>query len=739
MLFLESLNEQALHLIDGPKQEVDRIVAPAATRRPPLPERPASADAPKPRCATPAGSTSLGRSSSARPLSRVGGADTLDCAVAAAGEQEHGYLPSSWQSPVPSRHPGESGELPEPEEAPGPEEVDSFGLAAVYARAEQGVSTPPAVDRLAAGQADSDALGVTDDLWAAAGSSPSIEGEVEHPSAASSSRAVPAARKRRSPSHNAEASALVARGSAPEERVLDIAQGIESDNVMRLLQTPRAKEACKKLGITPGDLRPRRLQDFVQIGDLPERAQMRFNHHENKRQQKLKEVLAERSKIVKDRMEKEVNGAGRADFQSLQMIEDILDQEARRLERQVRSQVRQSEITERDNKQQLEKEQKLRERKQHMNRVCSKAEYLKEQRALQVREDNGSRFQRKAELLEHQEQDLANRNAEFLALQLEEEVRLQEFKFRKASEVQDQGEKWRRKMEIVESKQDELRAEAIVKGEEKLADYQDRLELLDEKRTQENNEKLMRHEEKHLRIVDAHEKRHQLDRLGEQRRSEVAQQLERREQRIDTLCVLKDQILEQRRARNQARVVNKERAVDIRSYAPGPGAYEPQPSTLNDVPGAKISSARPKAGEGSIDAAVARAKSVPAPGSYNPKQLPTGQGPLGACGGPKFREGKKKTFLDEQAREARNLPGPGAYESSKNLQADQGTRFGRDYMEFLNAGGAVSGPGRAASWSRINDSCTPGPAAYNIASCGKPRLLQRSNQSLPVLSKALAD
>jgi len=735
MLFLESLNEQALHLIDGPKQEVDRIVAPAP-RRPPCPDgRPASADhAVKPRCATPSGRTPVGRSSSARPFSRAGAGDTLDCAVAAAGEQEHGYLPSSWQSP-PAGH--QSVELPEPEEAPRLEEVDSFGLAAVYARAEHDVKAPvPAVDRLAAGVVGSDDFGSPDDIWSAAGLDPVLE-NVDAPTAATSSRAAPAPRKRRSQSHNPEASAIVARGAAPEERVLDIAQGIESDNVMRLLTTPRAKEACKKLGITPGELRPRRLQDFVQIGDLPERAQMRFNHHENKRQQKLKEVLAERSKIVKDRMEREVSGVGRADFQSLQMIEDILDQEARRLERQVRSQVRQSENVEKDNKQQIEKEQRLRQRKQHVSRVCSKAEFLKEQRALQVREDVDSRFQRNAELLEHQEQDLANRNAEFLALQLEEEVRLQEFRIRKATDVQDQGEKWKKKMEIVERKQDELREDAFVRGEEKLADYHDRLDSLDDRRTNDNNEKLMRHEEKHLRIVDAHDKRQQLDRLSEQRRAEVAQQLERREQRIDTLCSLKEQILEQRRARNQSRVVNKERGVDIRSYGPGPGAYEPQPSTLNDAPATKISNLKTRPGEGSIDAAVARARSVPAPGSYNPKVLPTGQVPLGACGGPVLREGKKTTFLDEQAREARKLPGPGAYESGKNMNREQATRFGRDYMEFLNAGGAASGAGRAASWARINDNCTPGPAAYNIASCSKPRPLQRSNQSLPILSKAL--
>merc|ERR1719281_1774511 len=83
-----------------------------------------------------------------------------------------------------------------------------------------------------------------------------------------------------------------------DEQVLDMAQQIENRNLSRLLDTPRTKEACKRTGILPSELRVKALQDFAIIGDRPERQRMRFDHYESKRQEKLKIVLAERSKLM---------------------------------------------------------------------------------------------------------------------------------------------------------------------------------------------------------------------------------------------------------------------------------------------------------------------------------------------------------------------------------------------------------------------------------------------------------
>merc|ERR1719364_188950 len=106
-------------------------------------------------------------------------------------------------------------------------------------------------------------------------------------------------------------------------------------------------------------------------------------------------------------------------------------------------------------------------------------------------------------------------------------------------------------MEVIERRQESLMQEREATGVSKLVDYQRRLDILDQRRDSELKHKLMRHEEQSLRLVDAHEKRKQLERLEHQRRQEVANKLENQQQRVETLLSVKEQILEQRRVRNQ--------------------------------------------------------------------------------------------------------------------------------------------------------------------------------------------
>lgn len=518
-----------------------------------------------------------------------------------------------------------------------------------------------------------------------------------------------------------------------ESRVLEIAQDVEANNMMRLLSTPRAKEACKRLGILPDELRVKRLQDFAVIGDHPARQQMRFNHYENKRQHKLKEVLTERSKVVREQIEKEVNGGAFAGFQSLQMMEALLDQEAKRMERDVKTHVRLHGAIEKQNQEFISKERLFAEREAQRSRARQTVEASKEQRAIQLRSQSEAKFRRCSELIEQSEHDMAERNASYVAQMLDDEQRLQDLHRERQDRVHGKSEKWQQKMEVIEQRQEDLRAERQAEGLSKMATYHCKLELLDQKRDSDFKEKMIKHEEQSLKLVDAREKRVQLDRQSERRRMEVANKLESQEQRIDTLFSLKDQILEQRRARNQQRLKEKSHTLQLRSEGPGPAAYDPKPSSVSEGHAPKISSARTKIlNDASIDAAVERAQHLPAPGQYDPKVLPTGDVGWGG-GGPVLRNGKKTTYLDQRAREVRDCPGPGAYNCAPGMIKEHVAKFGRNYMACLEVGR----PPKPPAWAKTSDGCGPGPAAYNLDKASR-RQIRRTSRSLPALARALS-
>lgn len=664
MLFVESLNEQALQLLDGLKKESDNFTF----------GRPASA----PR----------GHASDTAAVGDNHDVEEAPTTRSTPSKRPRCQKESADAAPVQSPAEGEPEPCPQPAET-----TDGAGSVPV---SESASRAPSAIPPLRMGR-----------------QSPC---NVEGGTTASPPRA-----------SSEGPSVLARRGDMQEKDVLDIAQDVESNNMMRLLSTPRAREACKRLGILPNELRVKRLQDFAVIGDLPERQQMRFNHFENKRQQKLKEVLGERSKIVQEQMEKEVSGPACVGFQALQMMEDMLDQEAKRMERDLKAQSRLHSIAEKHNEELLVKERRRRQREDEQNRAREKAEALREQKVLQIRSQSEAKFRRQAELAGQAEREFAERNMSIVLQHEDEDLRLQEFLREKQERAQDRSEQWQQRMEVIERRQESLMQEREATGVSKLVDYQRRLDILDQRRDSELKHKLMRHEEQSLRLVDAHEKRKQLERLEHQRRQEVANKLENQQQRVETLLSVKEQILEQRRVRNQQ---GGPKIADVQTVGPGPAAYDPKPSCVTEAAAPKISSARSKSlVTGSIDAAVARARSQPAPGQYDPKVLPSGDGQWDG-GGPVMRGGERRqTYLDQQAREARHVPGPGAYHSDQgSMKPKHGVKIGRDYVSGL--------PPRPPAWAKTGDSCTPGPAAYNIDPTGRRRLL-RAHQSLPMLAKAL--
>merc|ERR1719398_564523 len=201
---------------------------------------------------------------------------------------------------------------------------------------------------------------------------------------------------------------------------------LEGGSVQRLLDTPRTKEAFKRSGIQKNELTVKAFQDFYVAGDLPEKQRLRFNHYETRRQEKLNLVLQERARVIAER----ANASGTGDalnYQSLQLMEGLLDTEAKRLEKTLRAQLRYHQAVERENGLQLDKEKGLkskldyRKERQHVARSQFDAKSLQLKEIAMAKEKHSQEIQAKLEAMGEQEQ------TKHIAALLDEEVRLKDF------------------------------------------------------------------------------------------------------------------------------------------------------------------------------------------------------------------------------------------------------------------------------------------------------------------------
>merc|ERR1719316_1020778 len=133
---------------------------------------------------------------------------------------------------------------------------------------------------------------------------------------------------------------------------------------MELRDSPRTREALRRTGITWEEVQIRDPGSFRVYGaDLPEAQRMRFQHYEVRRQEKLDIVIRERKKIVAAvRPGMSSDGADPQAARNLAAIETLLDDELRRLEKNLRSQVRVHAAVEQGNTAQLLREEKLQQK-----------------------------------------------------------------------------------------------------------------------------------------------------------------------------------------------------------------------------------------------------------------------------------------------------------------------------------------------------------------------------------------
>jgi len=516
------------------------------------------------------------------------------------------------------------------------------------------------------------------------------------------------------------------RGSKDENQFDD------AGTMHKVLETPRTREACNRLGMLVGELQFRGFADFAVPGDIPEKQRLRFQHAETKRQEKLSLVLAERAKVIADEMQNHDGPSG----QFLLMMESLLDKESKRLEMDLKAQLRYHSSIEKENGEQLNKEDDMKTknaRREQRRDVVSRgleAKAAKSKAAADAKkkhnEELNGHIKAKMQAAKENQQDKIR----------SEELRLQEYFKKREKSNMEKSEKWNKKLKGMSEKSNQLTMEKDLKGQLFLFNLAARFEKLNQTKLEDEKSRQVRCEERQLRLQDTRQKKNRIDRQWDFRREKLNDQLREGNERVETLLGLKDQLLSQRKARmGRQEACKAHRATSLqRDCGAGPGQYEAhRDRSMHETPvPAKIVQSR-VSHEQFVEDLAGVTKGNPPPGSYDVDVLPNGEKVMGGGFAARMGKGIRNTYLDDAIRLAKDAPGPGNYES-RNTITHIGPKMPKEIIE--DKGDWENAPKKFPAWAQPAAE-SPGPTAYTIDKFQRQENLKRMSRSMPSLSKAM--
>jgi hypothetical protein len=494
-------------------------------------------------------------------------------------------------------------------------------------------------------------------------------------------------------------------------------------------KTPRLLEALQRIGLMYADLQPRTLASFSVPGEFMERTRMRYEHYETKRMERIQLALAERAKVIAESQQTGDGPSGPL----LVVMESLLDKESKRLEQDLKAQLRFHNAVQRENDAQLNKEDQTRQKdarrvdrkKFAEKQLAAKAADVHDVAAAhkKLNDDHNGKLQQKRE----------DARAKQVSDLLEEELRLQAFRNKQAERNDQKSQAWKAKLAKMQAGYDEVLAEKDKNGRALLDTHKRKLATVEKNRADDRKAQMMRCEEQQLHLEDVRMKKDRIDRQDDYRRGRLNQQISDGVERVETLLGLKEQIQLQRMARavagEGARAISLQRDCGV-----GPGQYEQhrdacfQDATVPKMVKSNISH------EQFVEDIAKVTAGNPAVGSYDPTRLPNGE-LIDQCSGiyPKMGNTKKTSYLDDAIRLAKPNPGPGTYEAKPQL-SHIGSKLVRDYIK--DQGDDENAERRWPMWARPNVD-SPGPMAYTIDKFQRKDRLQRAQKSMPSLTKAM--
>jgi hypothetical protein len=511
-----------------------------------------------------------------------------------------------------------------------------------------------------------------------------------------------------------------------------VGSGLDAASVAntKILDTPRTREACRSLGLVIEDLHFRPKEAFAIPGDMKEKQQMRYEHFEKKRKEHLAQVLAERAQVISRNARKgEVPGVQSAQF--LSMLESLFEKEAKRLETDLKNQLRSHSSLVKENEEQLRKEEdNLRREEERLARRL-KVDKVKEETGERTREKCDLRLQKNKEVNKQMQDEFLEKQKKFAEAQQAESFRLARKMEEKNQKSAEKSAYWKARVEGMKVKQKEAIIQRREEGVKRIDIIEAKIGAVTMRRDQETVNRQIRSEEQHLHLMDVRSQKDRIDRCENYKRDKLRDEIDGNIERIETLLALKDQLLEQRKARtSKGEATRGSRGLNLRrDCLPGPGQYEMPSTSLNEMPIMRMAkSVVPNF----IDQTTKATAANPAPGTYDTDILPNGK-KVSDSGPPvNFGKGNRTTFLDEAMQAKESVPAPGSYKTQLSGLDPRATKMRR---ESINDQGLDKfSAKRFPLWARPGTE-TPGPAGYNTDAYTRKEVLRRAQKSLPNLTK----
>merc|ERR1719440_2561151 len=231
----------------------------------------------------------------------------------------------------------------------------------------------------------------------------------------------------------------------------------------KILDTPRTREACRSLGLAIEDLHFRPYESFSLPGDMKEKQQMRYEHSEKKRKEHLAQVLAERANvIVRNAKKGEVPGVQSAQF--LSMLESLFEKEAKRLEVDLKNQLRAHSMVIQENEAQLKKEEDILSKRAKRDIQRADAEKIKAEVGVRTREKTNQRQEVNQQANKKLEDEYLEKQKKFAEEQTAEEYRLQRWAEEKVVMSAEKSKVWKERVDGMKVKKKEAVKARVEEG-----------------------------------------------------------------------------------------------------------------------------------------------------------------------------------------------------------------------------------------------------------------------------------
>eukprot|EP00744_Colponema_vietnamica_P006331 GILI01009208.1.p1 GENE.GILI01009208.1~~GILI01009208.1.p1 ORF type:complete len:776 (+),score=156.71 GILI01009208.1:112-2439(+) len=488
-----------------------------------------------------------------------------------------------------------------------------------------------------------------------------------------------------------------------------LSKAIEMDaaTLDTMMQSPRFQEACERQGIMLDELKIKPFESFAEPGLLQDIQRKRFDHFETKRTDKLKDVLAERDKVISENSKPPVWV-----FESLALMESLMDKEARRLEKELKSQMKVQSAKEAESSQILKKQADFQRRMEEVNKREAEIKKKVEDKVKEQKKKADEKQKKIQDVLVKMKTVEDERYKDSIKRRQEEEEKFQELMAAKKYKDSQKEHVWRQKQEERERKRIEAEKYKELRSAEVINRYEQKMQQLEVLKEEREKETEVKKEDTRLKLADRQENVKRLQRMEEYKKRKMVEKLAQEEERLRTIEKLKGALQEQRKSKSKELAVKKTISL-IKHLAPGPGEYG-TPEYAADSPGVLITGFRSRSPQ---EIAADRASLLPGPGEYQPtlsKDTPS----IG------FGKGNVPSMLDLVARQSKQTPGPGAYNVIPSPTNQRHTSPPRSSSPLKGAPSELDIAIRHAAE-------VPGPGAYH------GHMERKNSMTLPTIRAAL--